>query len=64
MLSHTLQLGQGWLACVVSERTKDKVGRTGIVLPIEGNCWQIVLSGRAGASRNALPHCSAQRVEV
>ena len=47
---------QGWLACVVSERTTDKVGRSGILLPIEGDCWQVVMSAREGAARVALPH--------
>lgn len=46
---HTLCVWQGWLACVVSERTTDKVGRSGILLPIEGDCWQVVMSARAGA---------------
>ena len=48
--------GQGWLSCVVSERTTDKVGRSGILLPIEGDCWQVVMSAREGASRIALPY--------
>ena len=36
---------------MVSERTTDKVGRSGILLPIEGDCWQVVMSAREGAAR-------------
>ncbi|KAK9827652.1 hypothetical protein WJX81_004004 [Elliptochloris bilobata] len=42
------QCEKGWLACSVSERTKDKVGRAAMMLPIEGNSWQLILAGRAG----------------
>ncbi|KAK9844050.1 hypothetical protein WJX81_003008 [Elliptochloris bilobata] len=42
------QCEKGWLACFVSERTKDKVGRAAVMLPTEGNSWQLTLAGRAG----------------
>lgn len=37
----------GWLACSVFARPNG--GRQAFLLPVEGNCWQLILAGRAGA---------------
>jgi hypothetical protein len=39
---------QGWKAAIVSPRPNS--GRQGLLLPIEDNRWQLIMTGLAGVS--------------
>ena len=57
MVMRLLLHAQGWKATMCSPRPAS--GRTGMLLPVEGERWQLILTGHAPLLRMRLPHVSA-----